>query len=512
MKIYTAQQIYDADKFTIKKQQITSAMLMERAATELFNWIHERLQGAPVLIHIFCGIGNNGGDGLVLARHLQDHGYHLKVYIVDYSKNRSEDFLINLERLKERKVWPTVIEKGSTLPEIGNEDIVVEAIFGLGLSRPPADWVLQLFDYLNTSKAFKVSVDIPSGLYTDRVTPEQQAVEADFVLTFQAPKLIFFLPGTGKYIGNWAALDIGLDQEFLAGRETTYDFVVQSELRPLYREREKFTHKGTYGHSLIIGGSYGKIGAVHLSARACLHSGSGLVTAYVPSCGYIPLQTAIPEIMLLTDPAEQQIEKLEFELEPSVIGMGIGMGTSEATAEAFSAFLKRNKIPLVLDADALNLLSADKELLGDIPPGSVLTPHPGELKRLIGSWEDDFDKLEKAHAFSKKYDCILVIKGSHTFTIYGEKGYINSTGNPGMATGGSGDVLTGVITALIAQGYEPLQATVLGVFLHGRAGDIAASEWGYEALSATLIIEKMGQAFRSLVSEPGKTGESKGGK
>lgn len=509
MKIYTAQQIYDADKFTIEKQQISSTMLMERAATELFNWIHERLQGAPVLIHIFCGIGNNGGDGLVLARHLQDHGYHLKVYIVDYSKNRSEDFLLNLERLKERKVWPSVIEEGSQLPEIGDEDIVVDAIFGLGLSRPPADWVLELFTYLNESKAFKVAVDIPSGLYTDRSNRDHLAIMADFVLTFQAPKLIFFLPGTGKYIRNWAALDIGLDKEYLSAKETDYEFVVQEELRPKYKARERFTHKGTYGHSLIIGGSYGKIGAVNLSARACLHSGSGLVTAYIPSCGYIPLQTGIPEIMLLTDTAEKQIENLDFNLKPTVIGIGMGMGTSKATARAFSNFLDDVKVPLVLDADALNMLSAEKELLKKMPPKTVLTPHPGELERLIGSWEDDFEKLQKAHAFSTEYDCILVIKGNHTMTICGEKGYINSTGNPGMATGGSGDVLTGVITALIAQGYDALNAALLGVFLHGRAGDIAATELGYEALSATSIIERMGTAFRSLSSEAGNTGGEK---
>ncbi len=270
---------------------------------------------------------------------------------------------------------------------------------------------------------------------------------------------------------------------------------------PFYIPREKFSHKGSYGHALIIGGSKGKIGAVQLAARASLNSGSGLVTAYVPECGYVPLQTALPEVMVLTG-GEDVISKIEFEIVPNVIGIGVGLGTDEATVKAFGAFLKKNKVPLVIDADGLNILAKNKALLKKLPSQSVLTPHPKELERLVGKWKDDFDKLERAKTFSKKYDCILVIKGAHSITIYGGKGYVNTTGNPGMATAGSGDVLTGVIAGFLAQGYEPLKATLFGVFQHGRAGDIAVERTGYQSLTASDVIDGIGMAFIDLFKIP----------
>ncbi|RKN77998.1 NAD(P)H-hydrate dehydratase [Ulvibacterium marinum] len=503
MKIFTAEQIYLADKSTIKNQQISSAELMERAATGIFDWIHRRMQGAQVKIHLFCGIGNNGGDGIAVARHLQDHGYNIGVYVVNYSKKRSQDFLVNLERLKERKIWPVFLEEGSEFPGIGRDDIIIDAVFGIGLNRNPDDWVGRLIRHLNDSDAFILSIDVPSGLFLDRGVGESKAVvKANYVLSFQAPKLIFFLPGTGIYSNNWEVLDIGLDPSFMASTETDYELIGKNEVLPLYIPREKFSHKGTFGHSLIIGGSHGKIGAVTLAAKACLKVGSGLVTAYVPQCGYIPLQTFLSEAMVITDEGEKCIEHLDFEIEPTVIGIGIGLGVSDKTVKAFSDFLSKNEKPLVIDADGLNILSKHKELIGKIPAQTVLTPHPKELERLIGTWKDDFDKLVKAKAFSKKYDCVLVIKGAHTITIYKDKGYINSTGNPGMATAGSGDALAGIITGLIAQGYEPLSAAVFGVYLHGRAGDIVVEKIGYQALTASDIITHMGEAYLDLFTRP----------
>ncbi len=509
MKIFSAEQIYAADKATIKKQDITSDGLMERAATQLFNWLHLRLQGDQVKIHLFCGIGNNGGDGLALARQLEEHGYTSAVYVVNYSKKRSDDFLTNLKRLKDREVWPEFLEEGDDLPEIGREDILVDAIFGLGLNRPPDNWVVKIFEHLHHSDAFTLSVDIPSGLFTDKVPGDEKAVvKANHTLSFQVPKLIFFLPETGIYTEQWELLDIGLDTEFLINTETDYELIGRHEVLSYYIPRGNYSHKGTYGHSLIIGGSYGKIGAVHLAAKACLHTGSGLVTVYVPQCGYIPLQTNFPEAMVITDADEKHISNIDFDISPTVIGIGMGMGKDKKTVKAFADFLHSSDTALVVDADALNILSENKELLKKLPSKTVLTPHPKELERLIGKWDGDFEKLEKAMAFSKKYDCVLVIKGANTITVYDGKGYVNTTGNPGMATGGTGDVLTGMITGLIAQGYEPLQASIIGVYLHGRAGDIEVEKTGYQALTASSVIEGIGRAFLDLfaVNEELKSG------
>ena len=405
-------------------------------------------------------------------------------------------------------MWPEFLDSDCEFPEIGHEDIIIDAIFGIGLNRKPDDWVAKLINHINDSAAFILSIDVPSGLFLDKV-PENSdnVIRANHVLSFQAPKLAFFLPQTGGFLNQWELLDIGLDQEYLYKTDTEFEFIGKPEVLPLYMPRLKFSHKGSYGHAVIAGGSYGKIGAVNLAARACLKVGSGLVTAFVPECGYIPLQTNIPEVMVLTDEDDDLISKITIPDNISVIGIGVGMGTHNNTVSAFSLFLENNKLPMVIDADGLNILSSNQELLVKIPQQTILTPHVKELERLIGEWKDDFDKLKKAKVFSKKFDCILVLKGAHTITIYDGKGYINSTGNPGMATAGSGDVLTGMITGLIGQGYPPLYAAIFGVYLHGLSGDITSAENGYEAVTATGIIDNIGKAFIELFKRPAPEAE-----
>jgi hydroxyethylthiazole kinase-like uncharacterized protein yjeF len=506
MKLFSKEQIYEGDKLTAERQRITSTELMERAGTQIFNWIHMRMQGAQVPIHVFCGIGNNGGDGLVLARHLITHGYNVKTYIINCSDKRSKDFLINYERIKDvTKDWPAVLSCKNDFSEIGIEekDIIVDAVFGIGLNRPPNDWVQNLFQKFKASKAFTLAIDIPSGLYADKATTDENAVvHANYTLSFQSPKLVFFLPETAKYIGQWEALDIGIDREYLMQTDTEAELISKLEVIPIYKPRDKFAHKGDFGHVMILGGSYGKIGAVNLASRAALSSGAGLVTAYIPKCGYHSLQTAIPEVMVITDDNETHIADISFAIEPTVVGVGVGLGTNDETAKAFKAFLKQNSAPLVIDADALNLISKDKTLLKHIPELSVLTPHPKELERLIGAWSDDFDKLKKVKAFSKEHNLIVLIKGAHSITVYLDKYYINTTGNPGMATAGSGDVLTGIIAGLIAQGYEALSATIFGVYLHGKSADISLEDYGYQSLIASHIIETMGEAYIDLFKQP----------
>lgn len=500
MKILSAAQLSEADQYTIEKQNITSEDLMERAGIMVFNEIHKRLQGAPIPIKIFCGIGNNGGDGLVVARHLIQHGYHVDTYIVNYSDKRSDDFLSNYEKLKEiTNDWPKLIKNENGFPEISSGDFVIDAMFGIGLNRPIEGWTADLVKLINDSQAFTLAIDMPSGLYADKAIPKDATIiEADFTLSFQAPKMSFFLPDTMGYIGDLQLLDIGLDREFLANTASQTYLVGQQEAASLYKSRNQNSHKGDYGRVLIVGGSYGKMGSVLLSAKAALRMGTGLCSLYIPKCGYEIVQTGLPEAMVVTDHEEKLLSDFPENVDADIIAFGMGAGTEGATVEAFRKLLKNAKNSLLVDADGLNILSRNAELLDLLPENSVLTPHPGELKRLLGEWNDDFDKLEKTKEFSKKYKVIVVIKGAHTFIVNQDEMFINTSGNPGMATAGSGDVLSGVITSLLGQNYGSVAAAVMGVYLHGSSGDLAASKLGYESVLASDIADHLGRAVKKL--------------
>lgn len=511
MKILSAAQLSEADKETIKKQNISSEELMERAATLVFNEINNRLQGAPIPIKIFCGIGNNGGDGLVVARHLIQHGYHVTVYVVNYSDKRAEDFLANYEKLKEiTNDWPQLIKKEDNFPEINTGDFVIDAMFGIGLNRPIEGWVAKLVGLINTSEAFILAIDMPSGLFSDKIPGKEAAViKANYTLSFQAPKLVFFFPDTMDYIGDLQVLDIGLDREFISKIESDIFLIGKQEAVGLYIPRKTNTHKGDYGKILIAGGSYGKIGSVLLSTKAALRTGTGLCSVYIPKCGYDIIQTGIPEAMVITDDDNNILTSYPKAFEADVVCFGMGVGTDKKSVNALKELLESIDKPILIDADGLNILSENPDMLDLLPKNSVLTPHPGELKRLIGEWDDDFHKINLVKEFSKKYNIIMVVKGSHTFSIYKENIYINNSGNPGMATAGSGDVLSGIITSLMGQGYEPINAVVFGVYIHGMAGDIAASELGYESVLAGEIANRMGRAIKELFTrEANETGNT----
>jgi len=504
MKIFSKEQIYEGDKLTAERQNITSIDLMERAGIQIFNWLHMRMQGAQVPIHVFCGIGNNGGDGLVVARHLITHGYNVNTYVINCSDKRSKNFLVNYDRIKNTtKKWPTLLGCEEDFPTIDANDIIVDAVFGIGINRPVDDWVKGLFNHFRASRAYTLSIDVPSGLFTDKAPDDEEAVvTAGYTLSFQTPKLVFFLPETARYTVQWEVLDIGIDQEYLYTTPTEAELIGKNEVLPMYKPREKYSHKGNFGHTLIIGGSYGKIGAVTLASRGALSIGAGKVTNYVPKCGYIPLQSSFPEAMVITDNDEEKITKINFDIEPNVIGLGVGLGTDTKTITAVEAFLKTNKIPLVIDADGINILAKKKALLKLLPEQTILTPHPKELERLVGKWKNDFDKLKKVKAFSKKYKLIVVIKGANTITVFGDKLYVNSTGNPGLATAGTGDVLTGMIAGLIAQGYEAIPAVLFGVYLHGKSADLLINEIGYQSFIASHIIEGVSLAYLDLFKQP----------
>lgn len=500
MKIFSGQQLREADQVTLEKNQMTSEDLMERAAGLVYEEIHKRLGGAPVPVKIFCGVGNNGGDGLVIGRRLLEQGYHVTIYIVNYSDRRSGEFLANYDRIKNMtRKWPVLMNSKEDFPEISKGDFIVDAIFGIGLNRPLVAWVGQLIAYINDSGAFVLAVDMPSGLLAEGpIHNRRHIIRASYTITFQAPKLVFYLPETAEFRGDLQILDIGLDQEFLRSTPTKNILIGKREAKVLYRPRNKFSHKGTYGHALLVGGSYGKIGSISLASTASLRTGAGMLSVFVPGCGYQILQTLLPEAMVLTDADKDQITEVLYEIDPAVIGFGVGVGTGEKTTKAFEKLLKKNKKSLVVDADGLNILSRNKHLFELLPEGSILTPHPGELQRMIGKWKDDFEKLEKVEELARKYSLIIVIKGAYTFIVTPDIRYINTSGNPGMATAGSGDVLTGVITGLVAQGYQPLSAAVLGVFLHGRAGDLVAEEKSFEGMIAGDITEAVGAAILDL--------------
>ncbi|SHF52943.1 yjeF C-terminal region, hydroxyethylthiazole kinase-related/yjeF N-terminal region [Salegentibacter echinorum] len=503
MKILSAEQLNEADKITLENEHISSTRLMERAASLVFNEIHTRLEGADIKIKIFCGIGNNGGDGLVIGRLLHKYGYNVEVFIVDYSDKRSDDFLINYDRYKkESSSWPEVIEENTDFPEISPGEFVVDAIFGIGLNRPAKGWLAKLLKHINNSGAFTLAVDMPSGLFPNKA-PQKDAtiIKANYTLSFQNPKLTFFLPETMNFIGELQILDIGLDRDFLKEVKAVAQLIGKREARQLYRPRKRNSHKGDYGHTLVVGGSYGKIGSIVLSAKAVLRSGAGLCSVYTPKCGYQILQTALPEAMVITDKAEKELSEIKPGLEPDVVCFGMGAGKSQTTANAFKALLEETEKPMLIDADGLNMISENMDFLNALPKNSILTPHPKELERLIGSWEDDFEKMEKVKDFSKTNDLILVLKGSHSFVFSEGNMYINNSGNPGMATAGSGDVLSGIIAGLMSQKYEPLVAAILGVYMHGLAGDICAEEMGVETLISGDLCDYLGQAFLALEKE-----------
>lgn len=504
MKIFSTQQLYEADRTTEEKQKISSIDLMERAGIQIFGWLHQKMNGAQVPIHIFCGIGNNGGDGLVVGRLLIEHGYNVHVYIANFTDKRSKCFLINYDRIKNTtKNWPILMTSAADFPEINPEDIIIDALFGIGLNRPAEGWVKDLILYINKEKAFTLSIDLPSGLFANSPTTDFEAiVKANHTLAFQTPKLAFFLPETGKYVPYFEVLDIGLDPEYIAKTPPLAQLIGKTEAQQFYRPRKKYDHKGTYGHALIVAGSYGKMGAAILSAKAALRVGAGMVSVFTSEAGYNILQTALPEAMVITDKEDDMITDIDFDIEPSVIGIGMGIGTSSETVSALKKLLKTVKAPLLLDADALNILSEHNDLLEFLPKQSILTPHPGELKRLLGDWKNDYDKLEKAKAFSEEYNAVLVLKGANTIVVFGKQLYINTSGNPGMATAGSGDVLSGMISGLLSQGYDPLLASVFGVYLHGSAGDVVAQQIGLEALIAGDIVDAIGDAYFELLAKP----------
>lgn len=504
IKILNKSDAYKADKQTIDQQGIESWELMERAGKKAADTIIDLVGYSQKKVSVFCGIGNNGGDGLVIARILANKDFSVRVFVTALSDKRSDDFKLNAERLKDKNKTKTEnvefvqIHGREDFPDFREDETLVDAVFGIGLNRPAEGWLADLFDQINAHNGAKIAIDIPSGLYLDAIPKKNDSViAADFTIIVQFPKLVFFLPQTGAFVGRLHIIDIGMDPDFLNQVNPQAELVEMRDIQKILKPRRAFSHKGTYGHALIAGGSYGKMGSVVLSAKAALKSGAGKVTALIPSCGYEVLQTSVPEVMTLSS-GINELEKCDISLKLQSLGFGIGAGTGKKAGEALENILNQHNFPAVIDADGINLLAQHPHLFDKVPENSILTPHPGELKGLIGEWEDDFDKIQKARDFADLHKIILVVKGFNTLVFLRDRLKVNANGNPGMATAGSGDVLTGILSGLLAQNYTPAQAAVSGVFLHAKAGDIAVRETGEEALIASDILTHIGKAFKAV--------------
>ena len=497
MKIFSATQIKDWDLFTIKNEPIASVDLMERAAKACVDWILNKFK-QQTTFKIFCGKGNNGGDGLAIARLLIQHNFPVSVYIVESSSAGSQDFNINLQQLKEISSTIYFLESPESFPAIIKDEIIIDALFGTGLNKKPSGIFKKIILHLNNSAAQIISIDIPSGLYTDIHSEGNAIIRARYTLSFQQQKLAFLIAENEPFCGEVAILDIGLSQEYYNNEKTVFDLIDKNIIEEIYVPRKAFANKGNYGYACLVVGSYGMMGAAVLSAKACLRSGVGKLACYICKEGYTIMQTAVPEAMcaMFGNTFIKDIDNLKsFD----VIGIGPGIGRHLSHKQLLQKVFKNSKGPVVLDADGLNILSSYPALYKSIPQHSILTPHPKEFDRLFGKSEDDFARIELALKKAKELSVYIVLKGHHTLIATPEgKGFFNSTGNAGMATAGSGDVLTGILTGLLAQKYTSLDTCILGVYLHGLAGDIASKKMSKEAMIAGDIIDNLGNAFYQI--------------
>jgi NAD(P)H-hydrate epimerase len=497
MKIFSTAQVRDLDRFTIEHEPIASIDLMERAAGAIFRWFAGSISAGREIL-VLAGPGNNGGDGLALARMLTMAGYNAKAYYLT-SGAFSDDFRTNLLRLNALGVTKGIEMAGpDDFPPIGEGAVVVDALYGSGLTRPLEGLAAQLVRHINSSAAFVVSIDIPSGLMGEAnpYPNPNPVVKANRTLTLQTPKLSFFFAENEAYTGAWEVLPIGLHPEALETTPTPYRWTDTDLIRGLIRKRPRFSHKGTFGHCLIVAGSYGMMGASVLATRSCIRGGCGLVTSHIPRLGYSIMQHSVPEALADVDDNDWCFSGLQEPNRYSAICVGPGLGKACRSVAGLSELLRAVRVPLLLDADALNIMADNPELLGLIPKNTVLTPHPGEFDRLFGKSACGFHRLNLAIEKAGKHQFIIVLKGAFTQVVCPDgRVFFNSTGNPGMATGGSGDVLSGIITSLLGQGYEPLSASIIGVYIHGLAGDLAASTRGQQALIASDILDYLGEAF-----------------
>lgn len=504
MKILSSIQLKELDKYTIEMEPITSIDLMERASHALTEAIVRRWDTSYRII-VFAGPGNNGGDALAVARMLSKKNYHVEVFLFNTKGTLSNECMTNLGRLRTcGSIYFTEISTHFDPPALTEKDLIIDGLFGTGLNKPLSGGFASVVKYLNASKATIVAIDIPSGLMgednTYNVRPH--IIHADVTLSIQLPKLSFLFPENEDIIGEWELLDIGLKQSFIDASESPYSILDIKDIRPLIKSRKRFAHKGSFGHGLLIAGSYGMAGASILSAKACLRSGIGLLTVHVPIHNHDLLQITVPEAIVQTDIHERYFAEPVELRRYNALAIGPGLGQEEDTALAMIEQIQGCHLPIVLDADAINILSTHRNWLSRLPKQCILTPHLGELERLTGKCMDSYERITKVKELASYLQSYILIKGAWTAIVTPEGHcHFNPTGNPGMATAGSGDVLTGILLALLSQGYSPEESCKLGVYIHGLAGDIAAKSLSEISMTAGDIIEALPSAWKKILND-----------
>lgn len=503
MKLFTSEQIHELDKYTIEHEPISSIDLMERAAEEIAEAIAFRWDESTPMV-AFAGPGNNGGDALAVTRILRGRGYDVTIYLFNVSGKLSQDCTENANRLKAK--YPEALKevtKDFDPPHLTDETVVIDGLFGSGINKPLAGGFAAVVKYINKSDATVVSIDIPSGLMPEDNTYNVRAniVCADLTLTLGMKKISMLMADNQQYLGEIRVLDIGLSEEYIDDTSSRYKILEDKDIYGCIRTRDDFAHKGSMGHALLVAGSYGMAGAAALAAKACLRSGVGKVTVHTPQCNVNILQISVPEAVLDIDRGEENFLQATDANKYKAMGIGPGLGRDETTAIALMTQLRSSRVPMVIDADAINILASHRAWLQQLPDGIIFTPHPKEMDRLLDvPPADDYDRLCKASEMAQRLRAYIILKGHYSALCLPNGNIIfNSTGNAGMATAGSGDVLTGIITALLARGYSEENAAKVGMYVHGLAGDIAAQEVGMESLIASDIIEHLPQAFNVVL-------------
>lgn len=503
MKIFPTYRIKELDAYTMEHEPIASIDLMERAAEALTDAIAQHWNDKNTPFVLFAGPGNNGGDALAVARLLAQRSYQqLQVVLFNPKGTLSADCQVNVDRLLQvPQVHFQVVTRQFVPPELTPQHVVVDGLFGSGLNKPLSGGFATVVRYINNSHATVVAIDIPSGLMGEdnSYNDPSYIIKARFTFSLQLPKLAFFFAENEPYVGEWELLDIGLNEEGMNQLPTDWQTQEWNDVAPMLRPRSRFAHKGTFGKALLIAGSQGMAGASILAAKAALRSGLGLLKVHLPFCNNLIVQTAVPEAITLIDYSDTCFSEWEETDGLNAVAIGPGLGQLKETEEALIDQINNTLCPIVVDADALNLLAAHRTLLGRLPKGSILTPHPGEMDRLVGSCQNSYERLQKAVQLAQSAQVHIVLKGAYTAIIAPDgRCWFNTTGNSGMATAGSGDVLTGVLLALLAQGYDPLTTARLGVYVHGLAGDLAAKKEGEIGMTAGTLVELLPTAWRMV--------------
>ncbi|MEG1563551.1 MAG: NAD(P)H-hydrate dehydratase [Bacteroides sp.] len=501
MKIFPGSSIKQLDAYTIEHEPISSIDLMERAALSLTEAICEGWD-AETPVTVFAGPGNNGGDALAVARMMAEKGYKLEVYLFNPKGELSDNCRTNKEWLE---MMSEVVFNEITMqfvpPVLTDDHLIIDGLFGSGLNAPLAGGFAAVVKFINASPGTVVSIDVPSGLMTEENTfnVRTNIIKANVTFSLQLPKLAFLFAENAEFVGDWHLLDIQLSEDGIDELPTNYELLEGETIKTLIKTRKRFAHKGDFGHALLIAGSQGMAGASILAARACLRSGIGVLTVHTPFVNNSILQTAVPEAIVEIDRHELFFTNATDTDDYTAVGIGPGLGQTAATEAALLEQLSISKVPLVVDADALNMLANHRHALINLPKGSILTPHPKELERLVGKCQDSYERLRRGCELARTAKVHIVLKGAYSAIITPTgRCYFNPTGNPGMATAGSGDVLTGILLALLAQGYPDEQAAKIGTYLHGLAGDFARKKQGMISLTAGDIVEALPMAWRLI--------------